>query len=326
MARVFQLALISLAVLASAAHAQDARPPRPPEDPAAEAIRLAFNKHMEVSPDLPGTGAYPAIKRVDKWFPDHVLYRPADLGRLGGKKLPVLLWGNGGCANDGASGRHHLLEVASHGYLAIAPGPIMSGPDAPPEAQRPRPGTPGGATTWQQVNAGLDLADKANADPKSPYYQRLDLKNVAVGGHSCGGLQALNVALKNPRIKTLMMHNSGLFNSATPMPIQDGVTKASLANLRVPTIYILGGPTDIAYPNGMDDYKYITNAPVMVANIETGHQASFADTNGGIVAQVSVDWLDWMLKGDKRAGERFRTAKCLLCTDPEWTVESKNLK
>ena len=47
----------------------------------------------------------------------------------------LYVFGNGGCSNDGASARLHLLNVASHGYLAIAPGGIHNGPsktEAPP--------------------------------------------------------------------------------------------------------------------------------------------------------------------------------------------------
>jgi hypothetical protein len=50
-------------------------------------------------------------------LPDHVIYRPMDLSRPGTKKLGVLAWGNGACAEDSASSRLHLLEIASHGYL-----------------------------------------------------------------------------------------------------------------------------------------------------------------------------------------------------------------
>ena len=43
---------------------------------------------------------------------------------------PVLVWGNGACRADGASARQHLLEIASHAYLVIAPGKVRSGPTA----------------------------------------------------------------------------------------------------------------------------------------------------------------------------------------------------
>ena len=48
-----------------------------------------------------------------------------------------------------------------------------------------------------------------------------------------------------------------------------------LADLHSPTLYILGGPTDIAYANGMDDFARIAHVPVAVANINTGHGGTY---------------------------------------------------
>lgn len=168
------------------------------------------------------------------------------------------------------------------------------------------------------------MAEKANKDSKSPYYQRLDTSKVAVGGHSCGGLQALNVTLNDNRIKTVILHNSGIFNNPS-FPIDGGLNKSSLGKITVPALYVLGGPLDIAYENGMDDYEHLKRAPAMVANIARGHLGTFGDPNGGAVAQVTVDWLDWQLWGNKRAGERFVGAKCILCSDPEWKILKKGM-
>ncbi len=90
-------------------------------------------------PDTPGTGPYPAMKEEDASLPAHVVYRPRDLAALGKQKLGVVAWGNGGCSDDAASTRFPLLEIASHGYLVIASGKILSGPGAPP---RPAPAAP----------------------------------------------------------------------------------------------------------------------------------------------------------------------------------------
>jgi hypothetical protein len=67
-------------------------------------------------PDTPGTGRFPAIKEEVASLPAHVVYRPKDLSALGALKLGVVAWGNGGCSDDGANSRLHLLEIASHGY------------------------------------------------------------------------------------------------------------------------------------------------------------------------------------------------------------------
>ena len=68
-------------------------------------------------PDTQGTGPYRAVKMIDPAFPGHVVYRPADLYKMEGHKLPILLWGNAGCLDDGAADRHFLAELASHGFL-----------------------------------------------------------------------------------------------------------------------------------------------------------------------------------------------------------------
>lgn len=96
-----------------------------------------------VTPDTPfGTGAYKAIMEVDPSLPTHTVYRPAKLAALGSKKLPIIAWGNGACVNVGNRFRQFLTEIASHGYLVIAIGPI--GPKemeaAPQPAPPPKPG------------------------------------------------------------------------------------------------------------------------------------------------------------------------------------------
>jgi hypothetical protein len=98
-----------------------------------------------------------------------------------------------------------------------------------------------------------------------------------------------------------------------------------LADLHFPTLYILGGPSDIAYANGMDDFARIAHVPVAVANIDKGHGGTYWEPNGGAAAQVVVDWLNWRLRGDAEAGRAFVGADCGLCTDPAWTFEAKGL-
>src|ERR1022692_2734370 len=88
-----------------------------------------------------GTGPFPAIFEQDPSLPTHTVYRPQDLSKVKGK-LPIIAWGNGGCANNGLSHRNFLMEIASHGYLAIAIGPPQAAPppgqgnQAPPKGMR----------------------------------------------------------------------------------------------------------------------------------------------------------------------------------------------
>lgn len=286
--------------------------------------RAAFAK----MPDTPGAGPYPAVKEVDSSLPDHVVYRPRDLAALKGKKLAVLVWGNGGCRDDGASARHHLAQIASYGYVAIAPGKILSGPGA--QTMPPRP-TDGGvetrlavATTYQDVLAGIDWAIAENAREGSRYKGLIDTRAIAVAGHSCGGLQAIQAGA-DPRIKTVIVHNSGVFTDGTN-PIKGMTVDKSLLNkLHTPVLYVLGGKLDVAWVNGSDDYKRISHVPVAMLDAPVGHGGTFREANGGDVGRFAVDWLEWQLRGDKQAAKTFTGADCRLCKDPKWTLERKGL-
>jgi dienelactone hydrolase len=310
---------IVLAVLASATVAQA------PAGPAAQS-QAAY----EAMPDTVGTGPFPAVKLVEPSLPDHVVYRPADLARLGKRKLGVLVWGNGGCREDGASARLHLAEIASHGYLVVAPGKILTGPGAPAVSREPRAPDASGAlppvaTTAADVLEGLDWALAENDRAGSPYYRRIDPAAVAVAGHSCGGLQAIQAGA-DPRIHTVIVHNSGIFADGSN-PIR-GVTvdKSMLRALHTPVLYVLGGRTDVAWPNGTDDFAKIDHVPAILASSDVGHGGTFKQANGGSVARIAADWLDWQLRGDARAGRTFSGPRCGLCTDPSWKVEKKDIR
>jgi hypothetical protein len=296
-------------------------------DPELVKEAAAQRERYAAMPDTPGSGPYPAIKEIAPTLPDHVIYRPSDLSGFGGKrKLGVLAWGNGGCSADGASARLHLAEIASHGYIAIAPGGIYSGPGG-----RPSPGpavTPGVippvATKSAALIAAIDWALVENKRAGSPLFGKIDPAKIAVAGHSCGGLQAIEAA-HDPRVRAVIINNSGTFADGTN-PIRGiDVPKSSLQALHAPMLYILGGPKDVAYPNGMDDFAKIESVPVVVANLPVGHLGTFAQPNGGIVASVSVDWLNWQLNGDAVAAKRFTGPKCGLCVDAKWSVQRKKI-
>ena len=290
--------------------------------------RAALERQAEINarPDTPGSGRFAAMKEEVASLPRHVVYRPKDLAALGRTKLGVVAWGNGGCSDDGASSRFHLLEIASHGYLVIASGRILSGPGAPP--REPRPAAPPQGqlppprTQVSDLTDAVDWALAENTRAGSPYFGRIDPAQIAFSGWSCGGVQALQVA-KDPRVKTLVIHNSGILNSGPTNMTGTSVGKEVLQTLHTPAIYILGGPKDIAYENGMDDFKRISHVPVAVANLPVGHGGTYNEPNGGEAASVAVSWLDWQLRGDAQSGKRFIGDDCGLCRDTQWSFERK---
>jgi hypothetical protein len=302
--------LVIAAVLATTISVAPAQPPQ----------------NLDALSDTPGTGPYTPLKEIDRGLPDQVVYRPADLSQLGQTKLGVYAFGNGGCSNDGASARLHLLQVASHGYLAIAPGGIYNGPGKTQAPPRPADASieTYAPTRPAQLSAAIDWALAENARAGSPYFGRIDPAQIAYSGWSCGGVQALQVA-NDPRVKTLVIHNSGILNSGPTNMTGASVGKEVLQTLHTPVIYIEGGPKDIAYENGMDDFKRITHVPVAMANLPVGHGGTFNDPTGGAAASVAVSWLDWQLRGDAQAARRFVGEDCGLCKDPQWSLQRKQV-
>ena len=262
-----------------------------------------------------GTGQFRSVMISDESLPTHTIFRPQDLSVIGKKnKLPIIAWGNGACANSPWEHVNFLNEVASHGFLVIAIGPM------PKEGEKTRD-----RSTSSQLSEAIDWAIAQNGDKESPYYKKIDVNNVAVSGMSCGGLQTLEIA-PDPRITTAVVCNSGILpNPTTGMPGMPSLAKDQLKKLHTPTLYILGGESDIAYNNGMDDYQRIDHVPVFMANMDVGHGGTYGQPHGGEFAKVATAWFLWQLKGDKEASKMFLGDDCGLCGDPNWKFESKNL-
>lgn len=261
-----------------------------------------------------GTGAFKAIMKEEKGLAEHTVFVPQDLSKFNAKNpLPILVWGNGACANSPWEHMNFLNEIASHGFIVLATGDIpmvdewYKGPMSRSE---------------QQIES-IDWAFAQNADPKSPYYQKLDLKNICVAGMSCGGLQTLfNCA--DPRIKLLMICNSGLFNQENAGQAVGGMPmpkKEKLNDIHTPIMYMLGGKEDIAYGNGMDDFKRISHVPACAVNFPVGHGGTYREAHGGEFSVVALGWLNWQLKGDKQAAKMFVGKNCGLSTRKDWTIE-----
>ena len=305
-----------------------------------------------------GTGPYKAIMVGDSSIPTHTIYRPKDLSAFGNNvKLPILAWGNGGCANSSGGHQNYLSEIASHGFIIVAIGPLP----APGGGRGGAPGggaAAGGGPTGGTLLNAINWAVAQNGDSASRYKGKLDVSKIAAFGHSCGGLQALEIS-GDPRISTTVVVDSGILNAAGgapggapaargaapaptgaaapggaragggagggALPGMPPLTKDHLAKLHTPVFYLLGGETDIAYANGMDDFKRIEKLPVFVANKSVGHGGTFTQPHGSDWAMASVAWLKWQLKGDAEAGKLFTGNPSGLSKIVGWTVDKKNI-
>jgi hypothetical protein len=274
-----------------------------------------------------GTGPFPAVMETDPGLGTHTVYHPASLDAFGADRLlPIVSWGNGGCVNAGDAQKNFLTEIASHGMLVIAIGPIVGERPAPAAAPaQPPSGPPRFAppTTAGQLIEAIDWAIAENDRAGSRYRGKLDTDAVAIMGYSCGGLQALSGSL-DPRIRTTVLWNSGVLPEDDRRAGME-VGKDILSRISVPIAYISGGPSDIAYPNSADDVSRIHGVPLFFGNIDVGHGGTYREPNGGAYGKVGAAWLEWQLLGDTDASRMFVGDDCMLCTDPEWTVEKRNI-
>jgi hypothetical protein len=119
-----------------------------------------------------GSGPYKANFTEDPTLPDHTIYAP--MTPPAGVKLPVIIWGNGFCLAAGTMFANFLNEIASHGFVIVANGAVKTGNM--------------GQTKYTDLIKGLDWVTK---NPAAKKYGDLDLTKIAVGGQSCGGLEAV---------------------------------------------------------------------------------------------------------------------------------------
>ena len=258
--------------------------------------------------DEGGTGPYSAVAVTEETLPDFTVYRPEDLrGAVAAAgELPVVIWANGGCSTTSLFHERMLSEVASHGYVVVAIGALQMAEGERENAQ----------SAEDELLRGLDWITERAAVEGSDYFGTVDTQKVALAGQSCGGAQVMRIA-DDPRATTYLMINSGMGDMTMA-----GASTASLASLHGPVLYIEGGETDVAYPNGLTDYDRIDQVPVAFANHETaGHGGTFAEPNGGSFARMTLAWLDWQLK-DGDATAVFLDDD--LSEFPGWTMKAKH--
>jgi hypothetical protein len=121
----------------------------------------------------------------------YTVYRPADLEQVG-FDVPIFTWLGGGCAPIVTAGNEKVFSaLASAGYFVVAYG----SPDPM--------SLPGPTGDVEQISAAIDWALDQERDYRSPLFQQLDRKRIAVGGMSCGGMASLHAAALDARIDSV---------------------------------------------------------------------------------------------------------------------------
>ena len=233
--------------------------------------------------------------------PGHVVYRPADLTPFPAKDtLPLMVWGNGGCAINSTRYGGFLTTIASHGFVVMATA-------AEPGITR---------ATADILRKAVDWAEAENKRAESALKGKINLDKIAVMGQSCGGFMSLELGA-DPRVDTIGVFNSGV----------QGNNMAQLAKLHGPVLLINGHERDFLMASSKATYDAIDTLPAFYgARKGAGHTATVDHPGGGEWANVASNWLRWQFKNDQQAAKMFVGKSCDLCTNANWETASKRLQ
>ncbi|MBO4917998.1 MAG: alpha/beta hydrolase fold domain-containing protein [Bacteroidales bacterium] len=253
-----------------------------------------------------GGGPYKAVIVEDDQLPGYSIFRPENLAAAAAVEgpLPVILFGNGGCSHNSVGFYNFLTEIASHGYVIVSID----------TEEQVRIQDSQKSVDAMDLLGKLDWFTSAGGD----YAGTVNTDCAIAMGQSCGGLQALVMSTAgDERVRTTVALNTGIF----PDPYV--LDKSFLERLKVPVVYIIGGESDIAYPNAIDDFKTIEHVPVAIANLPVGHGGTYAEPHGGSFADMALLWIEWQIRGRGEGEKVFR-----YCQVPEeldgWKVHAKN--
>ncbi len=208
------------------------------------------------------------------WDGAGILAYPEQLSK--DQKHGIVVWGpGGGTAPSAYEGM--IRRLASHGFVVIA-----------------LKESPGNAS--QAINA-LDWMDRQNKDRNSPLYDKLDMNVVGCSGHSMGGLESEQAVIKDKRVLTAFLNNSGDWGGAGAKNV---ATDRSIA--------ILFGEVGMEKDNAKNDYNNRdVKAPACLIEMTGGPrngEGGYGHGSGswdGMAATVA--WMRWHL-----GGEDFRKA------------------
>ena len=246
---------------------------------------------------------------ADAGIAEGTIFRPTDLG--GGQKYPFFVWGEGGCSKNGLSNATAMAEIASYGYFVVADGtPNGTGNRTQDRSMLKAMAAP--------LVAYVDWAIAENGKACSAYYQSLDTSKIGANGFSCGCLMSQAMVVDS-RVTTWGVNSSGMA----------GATQDYYDMVRVPVLFVEGGPSDIAYDGGGEGYAAIAKlkVPLLWFSKDLGHGGDLSASRGGDFTKINIAWLNWWLKGDETATGKglLVGAGCPYYSNAAWEYKSMNV-
>ena len=219
------------------------------------------------------------------------------------QKHGVVVWGPGGGTEPGAY-EGMIRRLASHGFVVIALSV-----------------SPGDAS---QATKAIDWLENKNKDSNDPFYQKLELTKVGCSGHSMGGLESEQAAIKDKRVFTAFLNNSGDKNGGVIKNFPKEKTAA-----------VLYGEVGMEKPNAIKDYETATDIKSCLIEMTGGpknnSEGGYGHGSGswdGMAATIA--WMRWQLGGENERQADFvgTTGKyidgSIIGKQGKWKTQCKN--
>ncbi|MCQ2055534.1 MAG: alpha/beta hydrolase [Fibrobacter sp.] len=202
------------------------------------------------------------------------------------QKHGIVIWGPGGGTEPGAY-EGMIRRLASHGFVVFA---LDESPGSGDNAKK-----------------ALDFLAKKNETQGDELFGKLDMNVAGCSGHSMGGLESEQAAIKDSRVQTAFLNNSGDLGHAAAASVS---TSKSIA--------ILYGEGGMERPNAVADYRNNgVKAPACLIKMRGGQGNECANDDWDRTTEcgyghgsgswdgmaATVAWMRWHL-----GGEDFRKA------------------
>lgn len=245
--------------------------PTQPEEPKEVTVFLAGDN---VNQDGPCR-----VTRLENTGPDGgcILAYPENMSEDPYVKHGVIIWGPGGGEKPSAY-LGAINRLASHGFVVLA---LSSSPG-----------------DGNSASAAINWLEERNNMTEGPLAGKLIMDRVGCSGHSMGGLESEQALLKDPRVYTAILNNSGDLGHSAMSQIKSGKP-----------IAIVYGEKGMEAPNAEADYGNsgvttpaclikMTGGPTNTGEGGYGHGSGPWD---GIAATVA--WMRWHIGGENHKDE-----------------------
>ncbi len=254
----------------------------PAESSSSEEVVVPSEPGVYLSEGTDENKDYFGVEVMENVGPDGggILAYPKPMSTDPNKKHAVVIWGPGGGEKPGRY-MGIISRLASHGFVVFALSE-----------------SPGNAS---KAIAAIDWLEEKNNLDYGVLSGKLDMNNVGCSGHSMGGLESEQTLIKDKRVRTAMLNNSGDL---------DHIAMTQVATDK--TIGIVYGEGGMERPNAEADYNNAgVRAPACLIKMSGGQGSECQQGEcgwghgsgpwGGMAATVA--WMRWHL-----GAEDFRKA------------------